>query len=88
MSQRVIYTRIPLEVKVIFAPNGQMTPVSLFFGDKQYTIDRILRVRPYKPPKIAAIAPIAYTVVIEGIEKEIYFEAESNTWFSVKAQYL
>ena len=88
MSQQVIYTRIPLEVKVLFAPNGQMKPVSLFFEDKQYTVDRILRVRPYKPPKVAAIAPIAYTVVIEGIEKEIFFEAESNTWFSVKAQYV
>ena len=88
MSQRVIYTRIPLEVKVLFAPNGQMKPVNLFFEDKQYTVDRILRVRPYKPPKVAAIAPIAYTVVIEGIEKEIFFEAESNTWFSVKAQYV
>ena len=88
MSQQVIYTRIPLEVKVLFAPNGQMKPVSLFFEDKQYTVDRILRVRPYKPPKVAAIAPIAYTVVIEGIEKEIFFEAESNTGFSVKAQYV
>ena len=47
--------------------------------------DRILQVRPYKPPKVACVAPIAYTVVIEGVEKEIFYEAETGTWFSVKA---
>ena len=82
-----IYTRIPLTVDVIFAPNGQMTPVYLVFEERKYSIDRILRIRPYKPPKVAATAPIVYTHLVEGVEKDIYYEAESNTWFSVKIKY-
>lgn len=85
---RAVYTRIPLSVEAIFSLDGQMKPVCLFFEEKRYTVDRILQIRPYKPPHVACIAPLSYRVVIEGVEKEIFYEADSNTWFSVKIQYL
>jgi len=80
-----VFVRIPLSVEAVFDLDGKLTPVCLFFEEKKYTVDRILQVRPYKPPKVACVAPIAYTVVIEGVEKEIFYEAETGTWFSVKA---
>ena len=85
---RKIYTRIPLAVEVVFGVNGEMKPKRLFFESQCYEIDCILEIRPKKPQGVACIAPLSYRVKIEGVEKEIFYEAETGTWFSVKIQYL
>lgn len=85
MSQ-FVYTRIPLTIDATFSTDGKLRPRRLFFEGRYFEIDRILSVRRFKPPQVAAIAPIEYTVVIDGVEKCIYYEPSSGTWFSVKGR--
>ena len=80
------YERIPLKVDVLFTEEGVMKPRKLVFDSKVYEIQKIIRVKRYCPTTVPCIAPIEYTVQIDNIEKKIYFESESNKWFSVKAK--
>ena len=76
--------RVPLAVEARLSPDGRLTPIRVFCGEGTYEIDRVLAVRRHRPPGIACIAPLEYSVVISGIEKCLYYEAESGTWFSVR----
>ena len=76
--------RLPLSVEVRFTTVGRMLPLRVQYSEETYEIDRVLAVRRYRPPGVACIAPVEYTVLICGIEKHIYYEADSGTWFSVR----
>ena len=62
-----------------------MKPLRIRFGENTYEIERIIRVRNHCPQVVACIAPLEYTVQIDGICKDIYYESETGTWFSVRA---
>lgn len=68
----------------IFRTDGSLVPRRLFCHGNSYPIDRVLGVQPFCPTGIGCIAPLRYTVEVGGYVKEIYFEAETRTWFSVK----
>ena len=78
------YQRIPLKVDVIFTEDGNMMPRTLILGERRFDIRRVVKRRPYCPKEVACIAPIEYTVIIDNIEKKIYFEPDTFMWFSVK----
>ena len=78
------YKRIPLAVEALFLPDGTFKPQKLIHNDTVFDITRVIRIRPYCPRVVRCIAPIEYTVIIDGIEKQIYYEEDTNTWFSVK----
>lgn len=80
------YERIPLKVDVLFTEEGEMKPRKLVFDSKVYEIQKIIRVKRFCPKTVPCIAPIEYTVQIDNVEKKIYFEGETNKWFSVKAK--
>ncbi len=77
--------RIPLSVEAVFSSTGMITPRQVMFRGVVYAIDRVLSVRPFCPPDIAAIAPLRYIVLIGGTRKEIYYEPSTRTWFSVRS---
>lgn len=76
--------RIPLAVEAVFRTDGSLLPKKLFVEGKSFCIDRILGVVPHCPPGVGCIAPIRYTVQVAGREKELYYEPETGTWFSVR----
>lgn len=78
------YTRVPLGMEALFTPDGHLKPLRLHFGGQCYEIDRILSVRKYCPQVVACIAPVEYAVIIDGVHKKIYYEADSGTWFSIR----
>ena len=78
------YERIPLIVDVIFMHDGTMKPRKLMYGEQVFDIKKVIRVKRYAPSVVPCIAPIEYTVLIDNIEKKIYFEKETFMWFSVK----
>ena len=78
------YKRIPLTINALFLPDGTIKPKKVIMGDNAFVIDRIIRVKSFCPKVVPAIAPIEYTVMVEGCEKKIYFEPHSSMWFSVK----
>ena len=72
-----------LEVEAMFKKDGSLTPKRIFCDNESYAIEKITEVCPHCPIEVGCVAPIRYKVVIRGIEKEIYYEADSNSWFSV-----
>lgn len=80
------YERIPLIVDVLFMEDGTMKPRRLIHNGKIYEIKRTVRKKRYCPSVVPCIAPIEYTVLIENVEKKVYFEPETGKWFSVKAR--
>ncbi len=78
------YRRIQLEVEAVFHTDGSFAPKRIYFDDKPYDIDKILNVRAYCPRVVGCVAPIQYTVMVGGTMKKIYYEADSNSWFSVR----
>ena len=79
------YERIPLMVDVIFTKEGDMMPKTLLFEDKRFDIRKVIRKRRFCPREVACVAPIEYTIMIDNIEKKIYFEPDTFMWFSVKS---
>ncbi len=78
------YKRIPLSVYVIVNNDGSFRPVKIIYASKTYDITRIKRKMKITPPGIGCVAPVEYTVIIEGKERQIYYEPSTNLWFSVK----
>ena len=78
------YQRISLDVEVRFFKNGKIKPKKILFGESTFEITRILEARSYCPIVVPCVAPIEYRVIVEGVEKKIYFEADTNSWFSIK----
>ena len=81
------YRRIPLTIDALFLPDGTFKPQKLIYNDTVFDIPRVVRIRPYCPRVVRCIAPMEYTVIIDSVERQIYYEADTNTWFSVKEVY-
>ena len=79
------YQRIPLMVDVIFTKEGNMMPKTLIFDEQRFDIRKVVKKRRYCPMEVPCIAPIEYTIMIDNIEKKIYFEPDTFMWFSVKS---
>ena len=82
------YVRMPLTVDALFLTDGTFKPLKIYFGGESYEISKVLSKRRYCPRVVSCIAPVEYTVIIEKTEKKIYYEADTNTWFSVKEVYV
>lgn len=78
------YERIPLMVDVIFTKEGNMMPKTLIFDEQRYEIRKVVKKRRFCPKEVACIAPIEYTIMIDNIEKKIYFEPDTFMWFSIR----
>ncbi len=78
------YRRIPLIVDALFMTDGTFRPLKLIYRDNTFEITRVVGIRRYCPRVVRAIAPIEYRVIIDSQERKIYYEADTNTWFSVK----
>ena len=80
----MIYKRVPLAVDAVFTQNGTIKPKKIILKEGVFTVDRVVSIKARCPVVVTAIAPLEYTVIVEGCEKKIYFEPRSNQWFSVK----
>lgn len=78
------YQRIQLKVDAIFEKDGVMTPKKIICENQTFDIIKVLDIRRRCPTEVPCIAPLQYTVRIEDQERRIYFEPDSNSWFSVK----
>jgi len=78
------YERIDIQVEGIFGRDGSVRPEAVIFEDKRYPITRIKSCNLRWSAGVPCIAPVEYRVVIDGVEKSIYYERETNKWFSVK----
>lgn len=74
--------RIPLNVEAQFLKSGKIKPRRIIVDERTLEITKVLDIRPFYP-SVSSIAPLEYTVLIEGLIKKIYFEAETSKWFAV-----
>ena len=82
------YERKQLEFLASFCTDGKLKPFNLIYKDRGFDITRVIRVRRHCPQEVGCVAPLEYTVIVDGVERKIYFEPDSNTWFSVKEVYV
>lgn len=80
------FIRVNLEVDARFLKNGKMHPRRIIYKDRAFKITKVLDTRSYCPRVVPCVAPIEYSVLVEGVEKKIYFEAYTNSWFSIKEE--
>ena len=79
-----MYIRIPLAVGVIYSADGIFKPKTISVNGENFKVDRVLYKKNYCPKNVPCIAPIEFTVLVEGETKKIYFERDTGKWFSVK----
>ena len=65
-------------VKAVFDREGNITPLSITYNEKEFEIDRITDIRPAASLKSGG-AGIRYTCYIEG--KQTYLFLEDTKWF-------
>ena len=78
------FVRTPIGVEAIFMPDGSFVPKKLCYKGNSFEIIRVDRVRKHSPWEVRAIATTEYTILIDDTERKIYYEPESNQWFSIK----
>ena len=78
------YRRIPLNVDALFLSNGKIKPRKIILKEGVFTIDKVVSSKNYCPQVVPCVAPVEYTVFVEGEQKKIYYEPHTNMWFSVK----
>ncbi|MBO5261895.1 MAG: hypothetical protein J6B45_02500 [Clostridia bacterium] len=78
------YQRVPLNVDALFLSDGTIKPRKIILKDEVFTIDKVISHKNYCPRVVPCVAPVEYTVTVEGVSKKIYYEPHSNMWFSVK----
>ena len=66
------------DVKVLFDREGNITPLSMTYDDREFEVDRITDVRLAASLKSGG-AGIRYTCYIDG--KKTYLFLEENKWF-------
>ena len=76
-----------LSVEARFAADGQIRPLRILADDRVFTVDRVAGCRRRAPDGVASVAPMEYTVIVEGVLKRLYYEPESRIWFSVRTVY-
>ena len=78
------FVRTPIGVEAIFMPDGSFVPKKLWYKGNSFEIIRVECVRKHSPWQVLAISTTEYTVLIDDTERQIYYEPESNQWFSIK----
>ena len=78
------YRRIPLNVDALFLSNGKIKTRKIILKEGVFKIDRVVSSKNYCPQVVPCVAPVEYTVFVEGEQKKIYYEPHTNMWFSVK----
>ena len=56
------FKRIPLKINVEFLPEGGFLPMRVIYEEKNYDIDKILKVKKHCPQTVGCISPVEYTV--------------------------
>ena len=83
MVVKMKYQKIPIEARVRMRLDGSVIPEEVIVSAKSFPITRILKITELRPVGVPCIAPIEFTVVVEGSVKRIYYERSCGNWFSV-----
>lgn len=75
------YEKVYVEVYAKFIREGGVRPLEIIWIDgKRYLIDKIKFIER-APAKVGGVGVKRYVVIIEGLEKHLYFEKDGERWF-------
>lgn len=76
------YKKVYVAVTLYVDAEGRMKPVAIDWADgRRFTVDRVLSERNRPPEHVGAILTRRYEVLVEGKEKKLYLETQTNRWF-------
>ena len=78
------YEKVFISVIVKFLFEGGMRPTEIIWTDgSRFSVERIKFIEK-KPCRTGGVIPLRYTVIIEGLEKYLYYLSENERWFIEK----
>lgn len=79
------YEKIFIEGRAKFIKEGGIRPVEIVWNDgRRYTVDKVKFIER-APARTGGVGVKRYTVIINGLEKYLYFEKDNERWFVEKA---
>ena len=77
----MLYEKVYVGVIAKFDIEGGLKPVQILWQDGQrFVIDRVKYIER-APSKTGGILTKRYTVIVEGFEKQLYYESRLERWF-------
>ena len=75
------YEKVYVEIVVKFALDGQIRPLFINWRDgERFYIDRLKRIEK-APARAGSLITRRYTVLINGLERYLYYELNTERWF-------
>lgn len=84
MGSKLQYVKTYVDVLVKMRTDGSYIPVKMLWDNKEYEVDRVLRISQGVPQYVGAGPTIKYLVVIGGQEKVLFLEDNPRRWFIEK----
>ena len=79
------YEKIYVGMILYVTPDGMMKPVELeWTNGERFTISKVIDKKAAPPRHVGSAPTVRYTVLIQGRERELYFEQFFNKWFVEK----
>ena len=77
----MFYEKVFVEILARFNSNGGIYPLELVWGDgRHFLVDRVLY-KDVRPSKAGGVINKCYTVIIEGKERKLYYDKDTERWF-------
>ena len=77
----MLYEKVYVGVIAKFDIEGGLKPIQIIWQDGQrFIIDRIKYIER-APSKTGGILTKRYTIIVEGFEKQLYYESRLERWF-------
>ncbi|MBQ8427524.1 MAG: hypothetical protein IJX16_07200 [Clostridia bacterium] len=75
------YEKVYVGVVAKFSADGGLRPMEIIWKDGQrFTVDRVKYIER-APSRVGGILTKRYTVIINGFEKQLYFDERGERWF-------
>ncbi len=78
------YEKVYVGIKARFLSEGGMRPTELIWRDgRKYSIDKVKFIER-APARSGGVLVKRYTVVMDGLEKYLFYDKENERWFVEK----
>lgn len=84
MSSKLSYVKTYIDVIVKMRTDGAYIPVKVLWEDREFEVDKVIRISQSPPQYVGAGPTIKHTVLIGGKEKNLYLEENPRRWFIEK----
>lgn len=84
MSSKVKYVKTYIDILVKMRTDGTCIPVKVLWDNREFEIDKVVKIGQSPPQYVGAGCTIKYSVIIGGQDKTLYLEDSPRRWFIEK----